>query len=256
MVGEELAGALNAAYSTGRLSATMREGRIVLLHKKDDRADLGNYRPITLLNCGYKLLAKALALRLGAALASVIGPQQTAFVPSRSITDNILDHLAVVEDCETRLAAGEDPSTCSAAIAFIDFHKAYDSLSRPWLFRVLSHVGFGPRLQHWVRVMYTACTCRVAYNNFLSPAFPVDSGVRQGCPLSPALFVLAVEPLAAYLQSLQAQGRIRPHRLAGGAAVPTVAQHADDHTVVAADGGSMGEALQGVSGFEAASGLR
>ncbi len=256
LVGEELTAVLNEAFELRYLPLTMREGTIILIHKDGPRERLGNYRPITLLNCGYKLLAKALALRFAGVLHQVIGPQQTGFVPGRHITDNILEHIAVIEDCESRLAQGEDPATCTAAIAFVDFQKAYDSLSRDWLRRVLHHFGLGPRLCQWIDVLYADSTCRVAYNNWLSPAFPVRSGVRQGCPLSPALFVLAVDPLAAYLSSLQAAGRIVPYVLPGNVPVPVPAQQADDLSLKTADRPSLVVAVEAVDGFQAASGLR
>ena len=256
LVGEELTAVLTEAFELHYLPLTMREGTIILIHKNGPRECLGNYRPITLLNCGYKLLAKALAIRFASVLHHVIGPQQTGFVPDRHITDNVLQHIAVIEDCHSRLARGEDPSTCTAAIAFVDFQKAYDSLSRTWLHRVLHHFGVGQRLRHWIEVLYAASSCRVAYNNWLSPAFPVRSGVRQGCPLSPALFVLAVEPLAAYISSLQAAGRILPYVLPGNVPVPVPAQPANDLSLKAADRRSLQVAIQAVDGFQAASGLR
>ncbi len=256
LLGDELTAVFNEAFELRYLPLTMREGTIILIHKEGPRECLGNYRPITLLNCGYKLLAKALAIRFSCVLHHVIGPQQTGFIPGRHITDNILQHIAVIEDCASRLAQGEDPTTCTAAIAFIDFQKAYDSLSRTWLHRVLHHFGVGPRLRHWIEVLYAGSTCRVAYNNWLSPVFPVRNGVRQGCPLSPALFVLAVEPLAAYISSLQAGGRILPYVLPGNVPVPIPTQHADDLTLKTADRDSLSLAVQAVDGFHAASGLR
>ncbi len=253
VVGEELAAVLNEAFELRYLPYTMRQGTIILLHKEGPRDLLGNYRPITLLNCSVKLLAKALALRLRHVLHHIIGPQQTAFIPHRSIVDNILNHLAVIEDCETRVANGE---RCTTSIAFVDFQKAYDSLSRGWLHRVLAHFGFGARFQRWVEVLYTDPVCRVEYNNWLSPPFPVRSGVRQGCPLSPALFVAAVEPLAAYLNSLVAARQIRLHVLSGGILASLINQHADDTTLKTADAASRALAVVVVDGFRAASGLR
>ncbi len=256
VVGEELAAVLNEAFHLLYLPTTMRGGTIILIHKDGARERLGNYRPITLLNCGYKILAKALTIRVSQALQHVVGPQQTGFVPGRHIAENILEHIAVLEDCESRLVEGEAPEASGPAIAFLDFQKAYDSLHRGWLHRVLRHFGFGPRFCRWVEVLYVDSTCRVSYNNWLSPAFPVRSGVRQGCPLSPALFVLAVEPLAAYLSSLQACGRVLPYALLDAVPVPIARQQADDLTLKSADGASLVRAVQAVDGFRAASGLR
>ena len=76
----------------------MTQGVITLLYKgKGARSSLDSYRPITILNSDYKLLAKTLATRLGPALQHVVDPTQTAFVPGRWIGDNVLCHLEEVE---------------------------------------------------------------------------------------------------------------------------------------------------------------
>lgn len=72
------------------LPARFSEGLIVTLYKSGDRADPANYRPITLLCTDYRIYAKILSRRLGPHLASVIDPEQTAFVPGRRIGENIL----------------------------------------------------------------------------------------------------------------------------------------------------------------------
>ena len=77
----------------------MRSGRITLLYKGKgaDRTQPRSYRPITLLNCDYKIAAAAIAARLGAPLSSVIDSSQTAFLPKRWIGDNVLAHLETVD---------------------------------------------------------------------------------------------------------------------------------------------------------------
>ena len=78
---------LNAAFhgaSAASLPLSMRSGRITLLYKGKgaDRTLPSSYRPITLLNCDYKLAAAAIAARLGAPLGSVVDSSQTAFLPN------------------------------------------------------------------------------------------------------------------------------------------------------------------------------
>ena len=98
-LGAALQAAVNEAFLSPaahpQLSDAMRLGVIALLYKGGDapRDAVGSYRPITLLNADYKIVAKAVARRIGAALDSVIDQTQTAFVPGRWIGDNILFHL-------------------------------------------------------------------------------------------------------------------------------------------------------------------
>jgi hypothetical protein len=68
----------------------MNNGLITLLHKGGNRKNLGNWRPITLLNIAYKILAKALQHKLQLLLPKVISEDQSAFLPLRYILDNIL----------------------------------------------------------------------------------------------------------------------------------------------------------------------
>ena len=101
ILGPELLAVLQDSFQTQHapsLPASMTQGVITLLYKgKGSRSLLDSYRPITLLNSDYKLLAKALVRRFGPALQHVVDPTQTAFVPSRWIGDNVLCHLEEVE---------------------------------------------------------------------------------------------------------------------------------------------------------------
>ncbi|KAL3162558.1 hypothetical protein ABBQ32_010210 [Trebouxia sp. C0010 RCD-2024] len=99
LLGPALLAVLQESFQTGpSLPASMTQGVITLLYKgKGSRSSLDSYRPITLLNSDYKLLAKALATRFGPALQHVVDSTQTAFVPGRWIGDNVLCHLEEVE---------------------------------------------------------------------------------------------------------------------------------------------------------------
>jgi hypothetical protein len=85
--------------------------------------EIAAHRPITLLNCDYKLVARALVQRFTPAAEAVVDPGQTAFLPGRWIGDNILQHLEVVEYCNAEQLPG--------CIMFLDFEKAYDR--RGWI---------------------------------------------------------------------------------------------------------------------------
>ncbi|KAL3136871.1 hypothetical protein ABBQ38_005573 [Trebouxia sp. C0009 RCD-2024] len=97
LLGPELLAVLQESFQAQHapsLPASMTQGVITLLYKgKGSRSSLDSYRPITLLNSDYKLLAKALATRFGPALQHVVEPTQTAFVPGRWIGDNVHCHL-------------------------------------------------------------------------------------------------------------------------------------------------------------------
>lgn len=229
IVGEPLAGVCCEAFEGGedaQLPTSMLHGIIVLVYKgakAGPRTRAACYRPLTMLNCDYKLLAKALALRFAAPLSCVVDPTQTAFLPGRWIGDNVLQHLEEVDYLEATRNPG--------VVAFVDFEKAYDVVSRPWVLECMGGLGFGPRAQRWVKLLLhgTRACCRV--NGFHTRDFAVRSGVAQGSPLSPLLYVIAAQPLASRLRQLQCSGRIAGIALPGGAVAPPSNQHADDTTL-------------------------
>lgn len=80
-----------------------------------------------------------------------------------------------------------------------DAAKAFDTVDWPYLWAALAAFGFGQHFIQWVQLLYHAPTAKVSINGWLSDSFPLGRGTRQGCPLSPLLYALSVEPLAQCL---------------------------------------------------------
>ena len=255
---EHMVAACNEALSAGAgagdgavLPASLRTGIITLLYKGDDKpADqLASFRPITLLNTDYKLLARVLVRRLTPLVDAVTSPTQTAFVPGRWIGDNVLQHLEEVDYCQATATPG--------CILFLDFSQAYDRLARDWLFACMERMQFPGLAVQWVRLMLQGTQVRVRYHGWHTPLLPVPSGVAQGSPLSPLLWVLAAQPLSAFLARLQAQGRFGGIRMPDGGLAPPTHQHADDTSIHADSRASAALAVElGVRPFEQASNSR
>lgn len=87
------------------------------------------------------------------------------------------------------------------AIVSLDAAKAFDSLEWDYLWRVLETFGFGPIFVGWVKALYKSPSSRIRINNAHSESIQLEGGTRQGCPLSPLLFALAIEPLAIAIRS-------------------------------------------------------
>ena len=238
------------------LTASQRLGLITLIYKGGGkpRHSCDSYRPITLLNCDYKLVARIIATRMGSPVNDILSITQTAFVPGRDIADNVLFHLEEIDWLE---AAPPIPlSPRQGCVVFLDFEKAYDRANRTWLTRCLQHFGFGPGLQRWVDVLLAGTCAQVLYNGHRTRLFQVASGMAQGSPLSPLLYNVQAQPLAAYLLHQQAAGVLRPIRLPDGSPAPPSHQHADDTSLHLHSMDDLPSALQAVALFGSASGAR
>ena len=153
-----------------------------------------------------------LCARFAGPLGSVIDPTQTAFLPGRWIGDNVLLHLEEVSYLRDSGAPG--------CIVFLDFEKAYDRMDRGWVLRCMEALGFGPRATAWVRLLLRDTVARCVFNGWRTQLFPVRSGVAQGSPLSPVLYIIAAQPLAALLRRLQREWAFASIPLPDGTLTP------------------------------------
>ena len=228
VVGEYVVAAFNHCFMHGLpLAERQRLGLITLVYKGGGkpRWDPASYRPITLLNADVKLVAKAMVLRLGPVMGKVIDPTQTAFVPGRDIADNVLLHLEAVDYVQQQQGQ-------QGCLAFLDFEKAYDRLDRTWLFKCMAAMGLPDVSVRWVRLLLEGTSGRVLFNGgHLSRSFCIPSGCAQGSPLSPLLYVLAAQPLAARCRQLQREGAADSIAMPDGTPAPPCHQHADDTTL-------------------------
>ncbi|KAJ1143465.1 hypothetical protein NDU88_009773 [Pleurodeles waltl] len=93
-----------------------------------------------------------------------------------------------------------------AVLLSIDFEKAFDSIRWDYLREVILRMGLGEGWVHWVDLLYGAPVARVRTGQRVSAAYPIFRGTRQGYPLSPLLFALSIEPLAAQFR-MEGTGR-------------------------------------------------
>lgn len=174
------------------------EGWLLLLHKKNDPRVVGNHRPITLLNCDYKIFTKALSLKLAATAPSVIHRDQAGFVPGRSIIDQVKLTEAIINYAEFEEENG--------VIVALDQEKAYDRIQHKYLLASLEQANFPNHFINIVRTLYSDAYTSVIINGVKSSRYKVTRGVRQGDPLSCLLFNLAIEPLAQMIRKSELKG--------------------------------------------------
>jgi len=161
---------------------------VKLLHKKNDKKQIANYRPISLLTTDYKLLAKITTERMKDVLNTVIANDQQGFIKDGVITGNLILVKEVIEYCNELNEEG--------AVVMMDFMKAYDRVDRDVMMKVLRKMNFGEDMLNMVETLYEDVEARVEVNGEMSDVMKTGGGVRQGCPLSPYLFICVLELLA------------------------------------------------------------
>ena len=232
------------AFTTGTLSRDQRSAVLTLLPKpnKDPRY-LKNWRPLSVLNTDYKILTKTLADRLQKVLPSVINNDQVGYIKGRYIGENLRTILDIFEFTATKANPG--------IAVFLDFEKAFDTVSWKFMLKALNRFNFGENFIKWVNVIYCEPLCCVTNNGYSSTFFETTRGIRQGCPISALLFIIVAE-----IMSINIRNDDKIHGLLFGGHEQTLSQLADDTTLFLKDSNSLQEALNILEHFYRCSGLK
>lgn len=185
----------NEAIEKEILPPTFYQANISVIHKTEkDPLNPASYRPISLINVDNKILAKILATRLEKVLPTIISQDQTGFIKDRQLFFNTRRLLNIIHT--------QDKNNLNSEILLsLDAEKAFDRVEWDYLFLTLSMFGFGSKFTSLIKLLYAQPTASVQTNNTHSEYFALNRSTRQGCPLSPLLFALAIEPLAILLRS-------------------------------------------------------
>ena len=144
-----------------------------------------NTRPLSIVNCDNRIVASAARNRWEHYLASWILPRQQGFLSNRSIIRNLLQL-----DTASMITSLTQPD---GACVLLDFASAFPSISQEFLFEVLRHIGLPRNSLNLLTSLYSNSFCEVKQGNTTVPGFSLQTGVRQGCPLSPLLYATVAE---------------------------------------------------------------
>jgi hypothetical protein len=185
---------LNSMFDLGTVPPNINMGLVTPIFKRGDPSDPNNYRPIAVTEPILRLYASILNARLVDYTENrdLRCPQQAGFRPGLSTLHPLftLQHFIDI---------GQREST-PLYVCFLDLQGAYDHVQRPLLWQALLKLGIEGKMQRAVQSLYDTSTVAMKINGRVGQTLPSDTGVRQGCPLSPTLFGLILDGLARYLQ--------------------------------------------------------
>ena len=144
----------------------MRQAVITCIYKKGNMEDITNWRPISLLNYDYIILAKILANRLQGSLDDLISKEETAAVKGRTIIENLQINRDIISFANT--------NNLEASIITLDQEKAFDRVDRKFLLKTLKKFGYGPKMISIIEALYNNIEAQIKINGNLSQSFPID----------------------------------------------------------------------------------
>ncbi|KAM3331616.1 hypothetical protein ACQJBY_027530 [Aegilops geniculata] len=192
-IGDEVTQLVVNFYLSGNLPPHINETNIALIPKKLIPQVPMGYRPISLCNVVYKIITKSLANRIKPHLPDYIDPAQQAFIEGHRISDNIIIAQEITHSFSLKSWKH------NAFMLKIDLAKAFDRLEWSFIVSALTRKGLHDHFINLVYACISSPTLSVVINGQPSHKFKSYRGIRQGCPMSPYLFVIAINELSITL---------------------------------------------------------
>ena len=190
---------LNDGGSIAPLNHTL----IALILKVKKLRKVTEYKPISLCNVIYRIVTKTIANRLKQILQLIIAPTQSAFVSNRLITDNII----IGYECLHKIRSNKSKKGGLVALK-LDISKAYDMVEWKFLESTLRKLGFSEKWVDLIMRCITTSSFCVLINGVAKGLIHPQRGLRQGCLMSPYLFILCVEVFSNLLLQAESQQSI------------------------------------------------
>ncbi|XP_026397119.1 uncharacterized protein LOC113291845 [Papaver somniferum] len=190
VVKDDICKVVQAFFHSGFLLKKLNSTRVTLIPRVNSAQKPEDFRPITLCNTIYKIISKVIALRIKKDMVNIISPMQSAYVPRRLISENICLVQELVQ------AMKKKKGRTGHLALNMDISKAYDRLEWKFLMNVLKKFGFSEKLCQLIHQCISTTQNEIMVNGSPSPSFKPTRGIRKGDPLSPYLFILAMEPFS------------------------------------------------------------
>lgn len=204
IVGSETISAIQRFFMTAFLPTSTNATILTLVPKHPGASAITDYRPISCCNTTYKAISKKLVKRLKVILPQVILPNQTAFVQGRLLIENTVLASEIVQGYHK--LGGPKRITIK-----VDIAKAFDTIRWEFIFQCLRSIAVPEVFLSWLHVCVCTTSFSLGFNGSSYGFFKGTRGLRQGDPLSPYLFVLAMNCLSISLNRAAREGEFQYH---------------------------------------------
>ena len=204
----------NLCFQREKLTYNFKTANIRLIPKKGNIKLLKNWRPISLLNCFYKIISRAIGARLKKVMDQLTPICQKGYSPTRRCQEVLINIIEGIEECKRRNIKG--------ALLSLDIKKAFDTIGHNFINKVLEFYNFGPKFKKWIKLLCMGRTAKIILDGGdLGQDFNLERGNAQGDIISPFIFLLGYQILLFKLQfDLQTEGIVNLPTDPAGAAVP------------------------------------
>lgn len=213
---------LGEFHANGKLVKGSNCSFVALISKKDNAQKIGDFCPISLIGCMYKVLSKVLANRMRKVIHLLIADCQSAFIKGRQILDGVLIANELVDDVKGKKK--------EALFFKVDFEKAYDSVSWGFLDFMMRKMGFNEIWRKWIKECISTANVSILANGSPSKDFCVGRGLRQGDQLSPFLFLIVAKGLNTLFREVNGLGLFEGYKV--GSLKISHLQFADDTLII------------------------
>ncbi|KAA3460943.1 Retrovirus-related Pol polyprotein LINE-1 [Gossypium australe] len=207
ILGNDICNWVKGVFAGQPIDQELNNTLIILILKKDCPDDFSQFRPINLCSVMYKLVKKVIANRFKVVFPKLISQEQTEFIAGRNISDNIILAQEVIYSMHYK-RNGKN----WMAIKF-DLEKAYDRVSWDFISASLTAVGVPEFLRKVIMSAISSSSMQILWNGVPTQKFKPARGIRQGCLLSPYLFVLCMDWMGHLIRSDIDIGRWMPTQL-------------------------------------------
>lgn len=189
---------ISDAWDSGNIPLDWKEGIIVTIPKKGDLSECKNWRGITLLNTIQKIMAFIVLDRISPVVESCLRNEQAGFRKNKSCVDHINSLRIIVEQ--------SSEWNSPLYLLFVDFERAFDTINRDSIWNCLRNIGTPEKIITIIHMLYQDAPNRARFKGIASEEFHIQRGVRQGCVLSPLLFLLVLDSVMVQTNSEAREG--------------------------------------------------